>query len=302
MSNISIPTRISVIRRILLFWFLSAVCFACLSGQDKVEITRPSILLVNDTMIIRYGFVGSKPWDVFSIRLEITDSSGRPIAARSFTGDIGDSIFGGQQKLIFWNMAADNVFINQNIYVEVVGEKLKTLDVPAAKTGSADSLAGRTIVSGIPEMESEKGISEKEAKVTAYKKHNVLLSCVVPGWGLTRLSDGKPYWLMGIAGFGCIASSVYFNRQAVTDYDGYKNSMDIQESQDLFDKANQHYLISNICAYTAAAIWVVDLGAVILRDRHVRKSAQEMKLSHLSVGAGYHAGTQSAFVAMNYRF
>jgi hypothetical protein len=296
MSSTYPPSQTKPIRWILFFFLCSTVCFTPLYGQGKVEMTKPQLMLVNDTLIIRYGFTGSKPWDVFNVRLEITDSSGRSIPAKSFTGDIGDSIYGGQQKIILWNMAADGIYVSENIYIEVISKKLDAIEIPIAQTLPGDSLPDQPASYNTPVT------AEKEEKTPVYRKNNILLSAVVPGWGLTRLSDGKPYWLIGVAGFGCIASSIYFNRQAVTSYDNYKGSLDMNESQDYFDKAEQQYLISNICAYTAIAIWVVDLGIVTLRDLQVRKSMSDQKLSRLSVGPGYHGSTRTAFVALNYRF
>jgi hypothetical protein len=296
------PSHPGSARLFILLCFFSSACFTTLYSQGKVEMTQPQLMLVNDTLIIRYGFIGSKPWDVFKVKVEITDSSGKSIPAKSFVGDIGDSIYGGQQKIILWNMAADNIYVSQNIYVEVISEKLAAVEIPVVQSGSGDSLPDQPADYNTAAKKSETATAEKKDKTTGYKKNNILLSAVVPGWGLTRLSNGKPYWLIGVAGFGCIAASVYFNRQAVTNYDNYKESMVIDESADYFNKAEQQYLASNILAYSAIAIWVVDLGIVILRDRQVRKSMSGQTLSRLSVGSGYQSITHTAFVTLNYRF
>jgi hypothetical protein len=278
----------------------STACFANLSGQANVEMTQPHLMIVNDTLIIRYGFIGSKPWDVFNVRLEITDSTGKSIPAKSFAGDIGDSIYGGQQKIILWNMAADNIFISENLFVEVISKKLDAISPPVVQPALSDSLQGQLADFGTPN--NNPGMAVKGEKASVYKKNNVLLSAVVPGWGLARLSNGKPYWLIGVAGFGCIASSVYLNRRAASNYDSYKESFVMEESADYFDKAEQQYLISNICGFSALGIWIIDLGVVFLRDRQVRKTMPDRTLSRLSVGSGYHNSTRTAFVTLNYRF
>jgi len=276
-----------------------------LFGQGKIQMMQPKLMLVNDTLIIRYGFIGSKPMDVFNVRLEITDSAGRVIPARSFSGDIGDSIYGGQQKIILWNMAADSISINQNIYVEVVSEKLEAITVPVIQPALSDSLQGQLTESNTTKKDDNPVVAEKEkssVEELPYKRNNVLLSAIVPGWGLTRLSNGKPYWLIGVAGFGCIATSVYFNRKAVKSYDNYMESYDVNVYPDYFTEAEQQYLISNICAYTAIAIWVIDLGVTVLCTEKMRKSLYTGNLSRVSVGSGYQGSTGTAFVTMNYRF
>jgi len=285
---------------ILFFCFYSVICFMPLFGQGGVEMTKPHLMIVNDTLIIRYGFVGSKPWDVFNVRLEITDSAGKAIPARSFSGDIGDSIYGGQQKIILWNMAADNIFISQQIFVEVISEKLDAIEIPVAGPLRSDSLVGQQADYGEPKM--IKPGNEREETTTSYKKNNVLLSAFVPGWGLTRLSNGKPYWLIGVAGFGCIGTSVYLNRQAAANLDSYKKSIVMEESSDYFSTAEQQYLTSNILGCTAIAIWVIDLGITVLRVQRIRNSISGRNLSRLSVGSGYQSNTNTTFLTMNYRF
>ena len=46
----------------------------------------------------------------------------------------------------------------------------------------------------------------------------------------------KNFALIGVAGYGCIAGSVYLNRKASVTYDDYKLSMDADESNLLYDK------------------------------------------------------------------
>jgi len=294
-----------MINRILLLCLFLITCLMHLLGQGKVEMTQPKLMLVNDTLIIRYGFIGSKPLDIFNVRLEITDSAGRIIPARSFSGDIGDSIYGGQQKVILWNMAADSISVSQNLYVEVVSKKLEAAPVPVPQSVISDSLQGKVVEDSTVKSDDETIVADKEAssvKAVPYKKNNVLLSAIVPGWGLTRLSNGKPYWLIGVAGFGCIATSVYFNRKAVASYDNYKESFDVNVYPDYFTEAEQQYLISNIFAYSAIAIWVIDLGVTVLRAKKVQKSLYTGNLSRVSIGSGYQGSTRTTFLTMNYRF
>jgi len=276
-----------------------------LLGQGKVEMTQPKLMFVNDTLIIRYGFIGSKPWDVFKVRLEITDSAGSLIPAKSYTGDIGDSIYGGLQKIILWDMAADSIAINQSIYVEVVSEKLETIGALDLQSAPGDSLGDGLTESDTAKKDDNPLVAEKEKSsvgAVPYKKNNALFSVIVPGWGLTRLYNSKPYWLIGVAGFGCIATSVYFNHQAANSYDNYMESYDVNVYPDYYSDAEQQYLISNIFAYSAIAIWVIDLGVTILCAEKVRKSLYSGNLSHMSIGSGYQSNTGTAFLTMNYRF
>jgi hypothetical protein len=79
-------------------------------------------------------------------------------------------------------------------------------------------------------------------------------------------------------------------------------SYDVNVYPDYFTDAEQQYLISNICAYSAIAIWVVDLGITILCAQKVRNSLYTGNLSRLSIGSWVQGSTRTTFLSMNYRF
>jgi len=73
----------------------------------------------------------------------------------------------------------------------------------------------------------------------------ILSSTILPGAGLTRVHSGKPYWIIGIAGYGCIAASVLINKKAVSSYNAYVNSYDINESKTLALKNTKGFSIGS---------------------------------------------------------
>ena len=152
---------------------------------------------------------------------------------------------------------------------------------------------------------SEK-VESKEEKGTSYKSanpgSNLLLSTLVPGWGLTRLSDGKPYWLIGILGYGCIASSVYLNVQASSNYDKYVSSTQADEFDSYYDTGKKQYTASNVLALSAVAIWVADLGITWIKASKMKKSAVKNRTGSFSVGSSYDYSVNTTTVSFFYTF
>ena len=109
----------------LVYLFLLLFCIS-LTGicQKQISIGAPRLKMVNDNLCISYDIVGSTTKDKFNVNIEITQSDGSKLEAQSLSGDIGDSINGGKKKQIVWNFMADNIYLNNSIYVEIVANKI----------------------------------------------------------------------------------------------------------------------------------------------------------------------------------
>ena len=100
-----------------------------------------------------------------------------------------------------------------------------------------------------------------------YSKSALLLrSTVWPGWGQTKIKNGKPYWLIGIASTACAAGAIIYNQQSINSYDDYKNEQDILEGEKLYDLAIQQGNTSNILLYSALGIWAANITLTIHRN------------------------------------
>lgn len=116
-----------------------------------------------------------------------------------------------------------------------------------------------------------------QLKISAYAipkistlKH-IERSLLFPGLGDYRIRNGWYYCAYGLISYGLVASSIYFNVQAQSNYNLYKNSYDITRSDNLFLQSKQQYQLSVISGSAAAAIWVFDLGGILLKSRKVKK-------------------------------
>lgn len=205
-------TRNSIGLLILILFFLKCV------GQDKIRIEKPTLNYLDQKLYITYDLDNRKY--EYNITVEIINSSGNKINARSLSGEIGSNIKAGNNKSIVWNMTQDDIYIDDDISVKVI------------------------------------------ANLTP-KAHNkgklILQSTVCPGWGQTKYSNGKPYWVIGVAGVACLAGSYWYNQKAVNSYDSYKVAVTTLDNGQYYDKAIQYDNTSKILGYSAIGIWAVNI-------------------------------------------
>ena len=192
-------------------------------------------------------------------------------------------------------MHADNIFIDNTINVEIIAEKV----IPEIVSEKKD-------LSEIPsDISKKEDYIVTEEPIPTYRKvkvgNHMLQSAVFPGWGLTTLSKGKPYWLMGVAGVGCIASSVYFNQKAHSSYDTYLTSSD-DNIIDYWQDAERQGDISKLFAYSAAAIWVANLGIVTIKASSMNKSYRRSRLSAFSISPRVDSNTYTPMLSLNCKF
>ncbi len=140
-------------------------------------------------------------------------------------------ITGGTGKTIIWEQKKDGYVLDEEIYV--------TLDIAT--------------------------------KVTIPVTTHLLKSAVIPGWGDYRIRNGKYHFIYGLAGYGAIGASIYFNSQSVKSYDSYKNSFDVSASNNFFNKAKQQQTLSYALAGAACVVWTVDLACLYRKTNKVKK-------------------------------
>ena len=224
----------------LLFFTLIAFGILHSNGQSTAEIQNIQFENRNDTLMVTYDIINAERKEVFDISLVITTASGKLIRPRAVTGNVGDKVTGGKGKTIFWDLNRDQIFLNEEIEIEI-----------------------EAIALGVP----EKFVSRGKA---------VLLSAVVPGLGIAKLNKGGPYWIMAIATYGAAAGSVAFYFLADGNYTKYLDATDKNERNSLYDKVESQNMISDILMYSAGAVW---LGNMIWTLAHPNKTKHAKGLS-----------------------
>ncbi len=263
---------------IVLFQIFPKVVFC----QSEITITRPRLELDDNKIIIEYDILNSQQTDLFLIWIEVIDAKGRIIRAVSLSGDLGENIKGGANKKITWNLEQDDIILDEEIYIEVKAEKKKLPDVQKEV---------------IP-VETTPATDVK----TVSKSNMVISSIILPGWGQSKVHQGKPYWLIGIAGYGCLAGSVYLNKQAVQTNDNYSNSFDVSERNTLYDKTVRQDNISEYLAYAAAGIWTINLIWILATPVKTNISADLIEQRKYNISPFYNPYFKSTGFTLCYRF
>lgn len=243
----------------------NAVCHA--QGSHTVSDPRPE--LQGDKLHIYYDILNSQPSDRFDVSLSITDDAGNPIKATSLTGDIGKNIAGGSNKHIIWDIIADRV--------EVEGDIVVIADLMPA-----------------PSEVSESGKSFSRSGL-------IIQSLILPGLGMTRLT-GDPHWIRGAVGYGCLAGSVVLNKLAISTYSDFKNANSIEEANSLLDKSTQQDNISEVLAYTALGIWIVDIVWTLVGTSDINKQSASRSARGISIGTGFDSYSKTPLLAFTYNF
>ena len=99
---------------------------------------------------------------------------------------------------------------------------------------------------------------------------HIIKSLVFPGLGDYRLRNGKVYFMYGLAGYGLIATALSLQNKATQNYDLYKSSHTISESNDLYDKAVRQRNLSYAALASAAVVWTVDIAALTKKYKSVK--------------------------------
>lgn len=292
----------------LCFRYLVLILFLlpdALYGQASITVTKPRLEVSDDNLIIQYDILNTKSSDFFIVWIEVTDAAGNKIKALSVTGDVGNDIKGGKNKRITWNFMSDSIFIDENLFVEVKAEQKAEEEKPADTEISEETEAriGEETETRMPEETKAQKKTESSIERKTISKGNMLLSSVVlPGWGQTKTNPGKPFWVIGAAGYGCLAGSVILNRSASSAYDDYKSSMDLDESNALFDKAKQRNSFSMFMGYSAVGIWAADIIWVLATPVRSQRSAVLQKNRNLRIIPDFDTGSNVAMVSLTYNF
>lgn len=215
-------------------------------GQ-KVEVSEPRLEMRGNIIHISYDIMNSTRSDKFTVELELRDEDRVIIIANALTGDVGDLVSGGNDKHIAWDLEADQIEINADIFVKLY---VKAILPPEPVVSTA-------LVAEVNDREVETPPSEPVAKQFS-RTGLILQSVAFPGLGLTRYKGG-PHWIRGALGYGCLAGSVLMNKAAVNTYVEVMKQPGYDAKNALYQESLKQDQISEALAYTAIAIWISDL-------------------------------------------
>jgi hypothetical protein len=220
------------------FFILTLLFISLLSSSQGFMISSPKVEFKDKQMQISYDIINKNQQDLFYVWVEMTKKNGEQIAGTSFSGDVGEKIQTGTNKMIIWEPEKDAIFLNEEIFVEVKAEKY----------------------------------------VKSFNKGSVmLLSVVVPGLGQTIIRKGNPWWLTGVAAYGVLAGGIVTNKSYIKSYDSYLIEGDLIKRAAFYNQSQKQMNLSNVLIISGAVLWVADLIWVAATPNHYQPM-QHIKL------------------------
>jgi hypothetical protein len=306
------PLSLLIISLIL----IGPLCYS----QTSVKVSDPRLEMNNNIITISYDILNSKPEESYDISIEIKDEAGKIIDARSFNGDIGDEVSGGSNKQIYWNLEADDIFLDAYIVVQI-NAKVNLPPAPVIVEPVEDPVHEAMEDLTITETEGQKQediVTQEEAEEPAeitkaeeskpasvsrhYNRTGIVLqSLAFPGLGLSRVT-GNPHWIRGVAGYGCIAGSIVLNRQATDTYNGIDDLVYFDDINAAYNEAVKFDNISQALAYTAIGIWVADFIWTLVGTSDMNEGAYNIEPEGFSFGSNIDPLTHVPLATVRYRF
>ena len=215
--------------RLVLALLFTGICIPGI-GQVSHTISKPYLEFNGSSIIISYDILQCRKKDKFHVRFEVTNSKGNRIIPKNFTGDVGFDIKGGSHKSIKWDIISDSIKVEEGVFIQIHAEFL------------------------LPTLGELKVIEARKKRNNAF-----LQSAILPGWGLSEYTGKKAHLIKGISSYSLIAGSIIYNRKANISYDNYLEEIESPEIDDYFDASVKQDKISEIFAYSAIGIWVIDM-------------------------------------------
>lgn len=259
---------------------LFMVCFTVnVRAQPTPKFSTPLIKQQNGFLLISYDIRGGEENDQYRIILEVTDVEGKKIRANTLTGDVGKDVSGGSGKMIIWNYEKDGAFIDDGIFVEILGEVTYRASMEA------------------PSRQQVEGVD--------YSLLGLMWrSAVFPGWGLTKATGSKLHLIKGGAGYASIAGAFILNNMAFNNQEKARDpsTTDIEEYESLKQTSHNQDVASKVLGFTAVAIWVSDLAWTAIVGAQRTGMIKGKQVSGVSIGSGFDPITGAPMLAFSYTF
>jgi hypothetical protein len=208
---------------------------------------------------ISYDVINKNQSDQFYVWVEIEKKNGESISVKALSGDVGEMIKSGTNKHITWVPGNDSVFLDEEVFVEVKAERY----IKLFNKGSA-----------------------------------ILKSTVFPGLGQTKISNGKPWWLTGVAAYGALAGGFIVHKKYLNTYDSYRIEEDPASRSDLLDQAQNQMNLSTALIVSGAAVWAANIFWVALTPNKY----QPLKNLNLSLDQSQGPLRGSTLITLRYNF
>ncbi len=213
-------------------------------AQDKVFISKPELSFADNKLTVKYDITGCGRGENVNITMKATNSKGNSLKPVFVEGDLGKMVPCGLGKTIIWDIAKDKIKMDDEISIEIEGEK------------------------EVPPVTQQAYMGPK--KLT---RGNIMLSSVfVPGLGMKKASGKSIYFLFTGLVYGGAGTAIYFNLSANKLKADYNNATGEQRDA-IYDDWQHNYDMAKYAAFATAGIWVVNMVCSALIP--VKESAQK---------------------------
>lgn len=253
------------------FFYLSLILgvmiSAQLNAQTKAKIVNVDFFAEGSKVVITYDIDGGQTGETFNIWIQVKTVSGKVLNAKNTSGDIGKGVAGGSGKRIEWNYTLDQVSLEEEVTIEVFAsleaaapktEETKVTTTPPATTTPVEKTTGGRNIHIGPAL---------------------VMSAVLPGLGKTYIKGHGANWLLGVTGYGLVTCSVLLNHAAYNNLENYRASMNEDERDDFYKKAQVQAVGSYVFFTGAAIIWVVDFITTGVKAGKAKRNPGRVELN-----------------------
>jgi len=202
--------------------------FCCLSAQD-IKLSTPEVTFSDNILTVKYDITGCGTGDYINIKLIVLNAKRDTIRPVYITGDIGSKVTCGFGKKIEWNVAKDNVQVNEEFEIQVTG---------------------KPVMPSVP--------SYPQVLPSVSRGKIILSSVFLPGLGQKKASGKGGYLMFSGLFYGTAGASLAFYLQHRKLYEDYKAASG-SERDDLYNRQYDKFNISQYLLYGSAGIWSVNM-------------------------------------------
>jgi len=174
-------------------------------------------------------------------------------------------------KRIIWDLGMDHLVIDEQISVEVKAEKIISPETAAEDKTTDEKTYHET----------------KEVS----KFDMILASFIMPGWGQSKASEGRRYWLTGVAHYGCLVGAAIFIWRSEYNY----SILEI-------NKADRQGITAAVLGFSATGIWLANMIWVIATPPPGEKSYLLLKDHNIRLEPYVDPSLNSMMLSFKYTF
>ena len=124
------------------------------------------------------------------------------------------------------------------------------------------------------------------------------MSALIPGLEQTKISGGKPWWLVGVATYGAVAGGLITHSSYLNTYKSYSIEEDPGIRTQLLNQAQRQSNISSLMFVSGAALWATNLAwAMLVPNKFL--PLQHINLSVKNSIGPYHG---NALISLSLKF